>query len=80
MVKDRKLDFFYFTKKAKAAFKKLKERFQSASIFRLYNPKLLIRLEINISKFAIKIIISQLFLTKIINEKNNIRLYFDREN
>jgi hypothetical protein len=62
MVKDRKSDPFYFTKEARAAFRKLKKRFQSASIFRLYNPKFLIRLETDISEFAIKIIISQLFL------------------
>jgi hypothetical protein len=61
MIKNRKSDSFYFTKKARAAFKKLKERFQSSPILRLYNPKFLIRFETNISEFAIKIIIFQLF-------------------
>jgi hypothetical protein len=64
IIKDRKSDFFYFTKKVKAAFKKLKKRFQSAPIFRLYNPKFPIRFETDISEFAIKIIISQLFPTE----------------
>jgi hypothetical protein len=64
MVKDRKSNPFYFMKEARTAFKKLKERFQSAPIFRLYNPKLPIRLETDIFKFAIKIIISQLFPTE----------------
>jgi hypothetical protein len=63
-VKSRKLDFFYFTKKVKAAFKELKKRFQSTPIFHLYNPKFPIRFEINISEFVIKIIISQLFPTE----------------
>jgi hypothetical protein len=62
MMKDRKSNSFYFTKEARIAFKKLKKRFQSASILRLYNPKFPIRLETDISEFAIKIIISQLFL------------------
>jgi hypothetical protein len=44
--------------------KKLKERFQSALIFRLYNLKFSIRFETDISGFAIKIIISQLFSTE----------------
>jgi hypothetical protein len=64
MIKDRKLDPFYFTKEARAAFKKLKKRFQSALIFCLYDPKFPIRLETDISKFVIKIIISQLFSTE----------------
>jgi hypothetical protein len=64
MMKGRKSDPFYFTKEARAAFKKLKKRFQSASIFRLYNPKFPIRFEINISEFVIKIIIFQLFPTE----------------
>jgi hypothetical protein len=64
MVKNRKSDPFYFTKKAKLTFKKQKKYFQSTPIFRLYNPKLSIRFEINISKFIIKIIISQLFPIK----------------
>jgi hypothetical protein len=64
IVKNRKSDLFYFTKIARAAFKKLKERFQSALILHLYNSKLLIRFETDISKFAIKIIISQLFPTE----------------
>jgi hypothetical protein len=61
MMKDRKLDFFYFTKEVRVAFKKLKEYFQLASIFRLYNPKFSIRFEMDISEFIIKIIIFQLF-------------------
>jgi hypothetical protein len=64
MVKNRKSDLFYFTKEARAAFKKLKERFQSAPILRLYNPKFPIRLETDISEFVIKIIIFQLFPTE----------------
>jgi hypothetical protein len=64
MVKNRKLNSFYFTKKIKAAFRELKEYFQSAPIFRLYNPKFSIRLEMDISGFVIKIIISQLFPTE----------------
>jgi hypothetical protein len=61
MVKNRKSDPFYFTKEIRIAFKELKERFQSAPILRLYNPKFLIRFETNIFKFAIRIIIFQLF-------------------
>jgi hypothetical protein len=61
MVKDRKSGLFYFPKEVKTAFRKLKKRFQSASILRLYNPKFPIRLETDISEFAIKIIIFQLF-------------------
>jgi hypothetical protein len=64
MMKGRKSGPFYFTKEARAAFKKLKERFQSALILRLYDPKFPIRLEMNISGFAIRIIISQLFPTE----------------
>jgi hypothetical protein len=63
-MKNRKLGSFYFTKEVRTAFKKLKEYFQLASIFRLYNPKFSIRLETNISKFVIKIIIFQLFQTE----------------
>jgi hypothetical protein len=61
MVKNRKLGPFYFAKEVRAAFKKLKEYFKSALIFRLYNPKLSIRFETDISKFVVEIIISQLF-------------------
>jgi hypothetical protein len=61
IVKNRKSDPFYFTKEAKAAFRKLKKRFQLALIFRLYNPKFLIRFETDIFKFVIKIFIFQLF-------------------
>jgi hypothetical protein len=64
MMKNRKSDPFYFTEKAKTAFKKLKERFKLAPILRLYNLKLPIRLETDASKFAVKIIISQLFSIK----------------
>jgi hypothetical protein len=61
MIKNRKSDLFYFTKEVRTAFKKLKERFQSASILYLYNSKFLIRFKTDISEFAIKIIIFQLF-------------------
>jgi hypothetical protein len=64
MMKNRKSGSFYFTTEVKIAFKKLKERFQSAPILRLYNPKFPIRFKTNISKFAIKIIISQLISTE----------------
>jgi hypothetical protein len=64
MMKNRKSNRFYFTEKAKIAFKKLKERFQSTLILRLYNPKFPIRFETDISEFTIKITISQLFPTK----------------
>jgi hypothetical protein len=64
IVKNRKLDLFYFTKEARVAFRKLKERFQLAFILRLYNSKFPIRLETDISEFAIKIIIFQLFPIK----------------
>jgi hypothetical protein len=56
-VKSRKSDPFYFTKEARTAFRKLKKRFQSAPILRLYNPKFSIRLETDIFEFVIKIII-----------------------
>jgi hypothetical protein len=72
MMKDRKSDPFYFTKEVKAAFKKLKKCFQSALILRLYNSKFPIRFETDISEFAIKIIISQLFPTE--NDKRK-KLY-----
>jgi hypothetical protein len=62
IVKGRKSDSFYFTKEVKAAFKKLKERFKSAPIFRLYDLKFSIRFETGISGFVVKIIILQLFL------------------
>jgi hypothetical protein len=64
MMKNRKSDSFYFTKEVRAAFKKLKKRFQSALILRLYDPKFPIRFETDISKFIIKIIIFQLFPTE----------------
>jgi hypothetical protein len=64
MMKSRKSDPFYFTKEARAAFKKLKKYFQSAPILRLYDPKFSFRLETDISEFVIKIIIFQLFLTE----------------
>jgi hypothetical protein len=64
MVKNRKSDPFYFTKEVKTTFKELKERFQLALIFYLYDPKFLIRLETDISEFVIRIIISQLFPTE----------------
>jgi hypothetical protein len=64
MMKDRKSDCFYFTKKVRAAFKKLKKRFKSALILRLYNPKFPIRFETNIFKFVIEITILQLFSTE----------------
>jgi hypothetical protein len=70
-MKNRKLDFFYFTKKVRAAFKKLKKRFQLAPIFRLYNSKFPIRFETNISGFVIRIIIFQLFSTE--NDKRKKR-------
>jgi hypothetical protein len=79
MMKDRKSGSFYFTKEARIAFKKLKERFQSAPIFRLYDSKFLIRFETDIFEFAIKIIIFQLFPIENNKRKNNIRLRFDRE-
>jgi hypothetical protein len=64
MVKDRKSGPFYFTKKVRTAFKKLKERCKLAFIFRLYDSKFSIRFETDISEFIIKIIISQLFPTE----------------
>jgi hypothetical protein len=64
MVKSRKSDPFYFTKEARTAFKELKERFNLAPIFRLYNSKFPIRLETDVSEFVVEIIISQLFLTE----------------
>jgi hypothetical protein len=64
MIKNRKLGSFYFTKEVKIVFKELKKRFQLAPIFHLYNPKFSIRFETDISKFAIKIIIFQLFSTE----------------
>jgi hypothetical protein len=63
-MKNRKSDSFYFTMEVRIAFKKLKERFQLAPIFRLYDLKFLIRFETDISEFVIKIIIFQLFLIK----------------
>jgi hypothetical protein len=64
MMKGRKSGLFYFTKEVRAAFRKLKEYFQLALILRLYNPKFPIRFETDISEFAIKIIIFQLFPIK----------------
>jgi hypothetical protein len=64
IIKNRKSDPFYFTEKAKTAFKELKKYFQIAFIFRLYNSKLPIRLKTDISEFVIKIIIFQLFPTE----------------
>jgi hypothetical protein len=63
-MKNRKSDPFYFTKEIKIAFRKLKERFKSAPILRLYNSKLPIRFETDISELVIKIIIFQLFPTE----------------
>jgi hypothetical protein len=80
MMKNRKSDSFYFTKEVRAAFKKLKKYFKLTFILRLYDSNLLIRFKTNIFKFAIKIIIFQLFLTENDKRKNNIRLRFDREN
>jgi hypothetical protein len=64
MVKDRKSGFFCFTKKARTTFREQKERFKSAPILRLYNSKLPIRFKTDISRFAVKIVISQLFSTE----------------
>jgi hypothetical protein len=64
MIKGRKLGFFYFTKEVRAAFKELKKRFKSAPILYLYDSKFLIRFETDVSGFAVKIIILQLFSTK----------------
>jgi hypothetical protein len=61
IMKDRKSDPFYFTKEVRVAFKKLKKRFKSASIFRLYNSKFSIRFETDIFRFVVKIVILQLF-------------------
>jgi hypothetical protein len=63
-MKNRKSDLFYFTKEARTAFKDLKKCFKSASIFRLYDLNFLIQFETDTSKFIVKIIISQLFLTE----------------
>jgi hypothetical protein len=80
MVKSRKSDSFYFTKEAKTAFKKVKEYFKLAPIFRLYNSKLPIRLETDTSEFAVKLLFYSYSQLKIISKKNNIRLYFGRGN
>jgi hypothetical protein len=58
MVKDRKSGPFNFTKEVRAAFRELKECFKLAPIFRLYDPKLSIRLETDIFKFVVEIVIS----------------------
>jgi hypothetical protein len=64
IIKNRKSNPFYFTKEVRTAFKKLKEYFKLAPIFRLYDSKFSIRFETDISNFVIKIIISQLFPIK----------------
>jgi hypothetical protein len=57
MMKNRKLDLFYFTKEVRAAFKELEEYFKLTLIFRLYNSKILIRFETDVSGFVVKTII-----------------------
>jgi hypothetical protein len=69
MVKDRKLGFFYFIKKVRTVFEKLKERFKLASIFRLYNSNFPIQFETDIFGIVVKIIISQLFPIEDIKRK-----------
>jgi hypothetical protein len=73
MVKGRNLDSFYFTKKTRIAFRKLKKCFKLAFIFRLYNSKFPIRFETDASEFIVKIIILQLFLTE--NNKGKIIIF-----
>ena len=52
----------FFTFKARLAFTKLRQIFVKALIFYYFNPKCHIQIEINISKYAINRILSQLIL------------------
>jgi hypothetical protein len=61
MVGEKKTGAFYWDKKVNKAFNIFKELFIIIPILRMFDPLLRTRLEINISRFAIRIIISQLF-------------------
>jgi hypothetical protein len=61
MIEEKKTRAFHWGKKANKAFNIFKEFFITTPILRMFDPLLRTRLETNISGFAIKTIISQLF-------------------
>ncbi len=58
MIKRRKIGLFYWIQKAQRAFIWLKEFFTTALILRLFDPTLKIRLETDVSGYALGAIIS----------------------
>jgi hypothetical protein len=61
MVGKKKTGTFYWGKETNKAFNIFKELFTTIPILRIFDPLLRTKLEINILKFIIKAIISQLF-------------------
>ncbi len=61
MIRGRKTGFFSWSDETKEIFRLLKKLFTSASILRIFNPELRIRIKTNISEFALEVVISQLF-------------------
>jgi hypothetical protein len=70
MVGERKTGVFYWDKKAAKAFNMLKKLFIITPILRIFDLLLRTRLETDISKFAIRTIISQLFHDPIYRRDN----------
>ena len=70
MVRGKKTGAFYWDKKANKAFNMFKELFTITLILRMFDPLLRIRLETDILKFAIRIIISQFFYDLIYRRDN----------
>src|SRR5450755_1713069 len=61
MMKGKKIGEFHWLKKADNVFEMLKDFFTIALILRMFNPSLRIRMETDVSGFALGAVISQLF-------------------
>jgi hypothetical protein len=61
IIKEKKTGAFYWDKEADKAFNLLKELFTITFILRMFDSLFRTRLETDVSKFVIRIIISQLF-------------------
>jgi hypothetical protein len=61
MIRGKKTGAFYWGKEADKAFNMLKEFFITVLILRMFDPLFRMRLETDVSGYALKTIISQLF-------------------
>jgi hypothetical protein len=61
MIREKKTGTFHWDKKADKAFNMFKKLFTITLILRMFDPLLRTRLETNVSGFALKAVISQLF-------------------